>query len=92
VVQVARLAGGARKITQIAEVTGLHGDTISMHDVFAFRQTGVSPEGNVQGDFESTGIQPQCLPRLRSCGLQVPRTLFEQGRCSSDRVDGLRTK
>jgi pilus assembly protein CpaF len=92
VVQVARLSGGARKIVQIAEVTGFHGETISMHDVFAFRQTDVAPDGAVQGEFESTGIQPQCLSRLKSFGLQLPRAVFEQGRCATDRLDMLRTK
>src|SRR5205807_1435473 len=41
VVQVARLAGGPRKLIKISEVTGMEGDVISMHDVFQFQQTGV---------------------------------------------------
>jgi pilus assembly protein CpaF len=90
VVQVARLAGGARKIVQIAEVTGFHGETISMHDVFAYRQVDVTSDGAVQGHFESTGIQPQCLSRLRTFGLQLPSNLFQPGRCESDRLESLR--
>jgi pilus assembly protein CpaF len=90
VVQVARLSGGARKIVQIAEVTGCHGETISMHDVFAFRQVDVTGDGVVQGHFEATGIQPQCLSRLRTFGLQLPPSLFQQGRCESDRLEALR--
>src|SRR5204862_2230112 len=41
VVQAARLSGGARKIVKIAEIVGMEGDIISMHDIFAFKQTGV---------------------------------------------------
>ena len=77
---------------QIAEVTGFHGETISMHDIFTYRQSDVSKDGTVQGEFQSTGIQPQCLSRLKSFGLQLPRNLFEQGRCATDRLDTLRTK
>src|SRR5947207_9885766 len=40
VVQVARLIGGARRIVKISELTGMEGDTISMHDIFGFKQTG----------------------------------------------------
>jgi len=92
VVQVARLAGGARKIVQIAEVTGFHGENISMHDVFLYRQSGVAKDGSVLGDFEGTGIQPQCLPRLSACGLQLPRNLFDEGPCEANRVDQLRAR
>ncbi len=49
VVQLARLSGGERKIIQIAEVTGMHGEAINMHDVFTFRQTGVDEEHRAQG-------------------------------------------
>jgi pilus assembly protein CpaF len=90
VVQLSRLADGSRKIVQIAEVTGFQGETISMHDVFAFRQTGVKEDGNVDGRFESTGIRPQCLERLEACGQTLPREMFEQGRSVFDRLDTLR--
>ena len=42
VVQVARHSGGVRKIDKISEITGMEGDTISMHDIFVFKQTGVA--------------------------------------------------
>ena len=65
VVQVARLAGGERKIVQVSEVTGMHGEAINMHDVFIFRQTGVEQQGKAQGKFESCGIAPNCLLALK---------------------------
>src|SRR6476620_3848748 len=40
VVHCARLAGGARKVTAISEVTGIVGDVINMHDIFTFEQSG----------------------------------------------------
>ncbi len=42
VVQIARLRDGSRHVTNIAEITGMEGDTILMQDLFAF-------DYNVQG-------------------------------------------
>src|SRR4029077_2204252 len=53
VVQTARLSGGARKITQISEITGRQGDAISMHDIFVYEQTGLNDEMEAEGHFES---------------------------------------
>lgn len=90
VVQVARLAGGERKIIQISEVTGVHGDAINMHDLFAFRTTGLDEEKKAQGRFEACGIQPNCLERFQECGLTMDRTLFERNQYHFDRTDSVR--
>jgi pilus assembly protein CpaF len=90
VVQVARLPGGERKIVQVAEVTGMHGETINMHDLFTFRQTGIDEQRRVQGCFEATGIRPNCLARFETSGLDVPRSTFERGDCEFERVDYVR--
>src|SRR5579863_4430742 len=38
VVHCARFSGGSRKIVQISEVTGIEGNVINMHDLFAYEQ------------------------------------------------------
>jgi pilus assembly protein CpaF len=78
VVQTARLTGGARKVVKVSEVTGMEGETISMHDVFVFKQTGVDGAGNAQGYFQATGIRPRCLERLAAAGFHLPVELFER--------------
>ncbi|QDT50556.1 CpaF family protein [Symmachiella dynata] len=90
VVQVARLPGGQRKIIQVSEVTGLQGESVSMHDIFTFRQTGVDDQNHVVGQFETTGIIPECLERFRAAGMDLPRSIFERGDYEFDRVDHLR--
>jgi pilus assembly protein CpaF len=90
VVQVARMSGGERKITQISEVTGMHGEAINMHDVFVFRQSGIDEQQRVEGRFEATGIVPNCLARFEARGLMVPRSNFERGDCEFDRLDFIR--
>jgi pilus assembly protein CpaF len=78
VVQVARLPGGARKITKISEITGMEGDIVSMHDLFIFKQTGVDDQGNTQGYFMATGNRPQLLEKLQVSGMRIPPELFER--------------
>ncbi len=89
VVQVSRLSDGSRRITQVSEVTGIHGESLSMHDVFRFQQTGFE-ENKVQGSFEATGIQPECLEKIKACGIQLSPKIFETGGCPVERLDGLR--
>ncbi len=78
IVQVSRLIGGARKVVKISEVTGMEAENIVMHDVFAFKQTGVDESRKAQGYFYSAGIRPQCLERLASFGIQFPPAMFER--------------
>jgi pilus assembly protein CpaF len=90
VVQVARLPGGERKIVQISEVTGMHGEAVNMHDLFVFHQTGIDEERCAHGQFEATGIIPQRMPRFEGYGVTVPRNLFERGACHIERLDTVR--
>ena len=75
-VQAQRLTGGARKVISVTEVTGMEGDVITMQDIFAFEQTGVSPSGRAVGQFVATGIRPSFLERLKSCGCNVDPEMF----------------
>jgi pilus assembly protein CpaF len=76
VIQVARLSDGRRKLTGLAEPTGMEGDIITMQDIFRFRQTGMSQDGVVQGKFEATGIRPRFLEQAMSHGVQLSADLF----------------
>jgi pilus assembly protein CpaF len=78
VVQVSRLLGGGRKVVKISEVTGMEGDSFTMHDLFVFKQTGVDDQRNAQGYFHATGIRPHCLPRLAALGAALAPELFER--------------
>jgi pilus assembly protein CpaF len=78
VVQVARLPGGSRKVVKVSEITGMEGDVMSMHDIFAYKQTGVDDTGAAQGYFFTTGIRPQCLEKLEIAGARLPIEMFER--------------
>ncbi len=78
VVQASRMQGGLRKVIRISEITGMEGDVISMHDLFAFRQTGVDGAGAARGHFSACGNRPQCLERLAAAGVTLPGELFDR--------------
>ncbi len=78
IVQIQRLTGGARKVTNITEVTGMEGDVITMQDIFSFEQLGVTGHGKAYGQFVATGIRPSFLERIKTSGCLVNPGLFER--------------
>jgi len=80
VVQVARLAGGKRKIVTISEITGMEGETISMHDLFSFVQTSISASGHAEGYFRTNGVRLSCLNRLHVRGVNMTPDFFSERR------------
>ncbi|MCB9796653.1 MAG: CpaF family protein [Alphaproteobacteria bacterium] len=72
IIQIARMPDGSRRLTSIAEITGMEGEVISTQEVFRFRRTGLSDDGHVQGVFEGTGVRPMFARRLASWGLEIP--------------------
>jgi pilus assembly protein CpaF len=77
IVQVSRQADGTRKVTGIAELTGMEGEVITMQDLFLFERTGLSPEGRVTGRFRATGIRPKVTDKIAATGVSLPTTMFE---------------
>jgi len=65
VVQQTRLGDGTRKIVKIVEITGRENDVIQMQDIFEFRQTGIGPDGKVEGLFSATGNIPYFVDEQR---------------------------
>jgi pilus assembly protein CpaF len=80
VIQGLRLIDGRRKITSIQEITGMEGEVITMQEIFAFRQTGVTADGTVEGYFQATGVRPKFCERLRAFGIALPDAMFDSAR------------
>lgn len=78
IVQVHRLQGGSRKVTQITEVVGMEQDTVVMQDIFAFVQDGIDENGRATGRFEASGVRPSFMDRLESAGVRLPLSVFRQ--------------
>jgi pilus assembly protein CpaF len=76
VIQLTRMSDGKRRVTAISEITAMEGDVITMQDIFVFRRRGVSPEGEVLGEFTATGIRPRCVDLLASAGIEFAENHF----------------
>jgi pilus assembly protein CpaF len=77
VIQVSRLSDGKRKVLNVAEVTGMEGNVVTMQDIFHFERQGIGDDGTVLGEFKPTGIRPKFIDRLRLAGVNIPISIFE---------------
>jgi pilus assembly protein CpaF len=78
VLQIARFSDGTRRLTQIAEITGMEADVVSMQDLFVFEKQGVSSDGRVLGTFNASGVRPRFTERLKAAGFDLPSNMFDQ--------------
>jgi septum site-determining protein MinD len=76
IVQIQRQSDGSRKVVSVCEVTGMEGQTITLQEVYAFRQTGLDANRKVLGTFGFTGFVPKFVARLEALGIETPRGLF----------------
>ena len=79
-VHVSRMSDGTRKVTGVAEITGMEQDTVSLQDIFVFDRKGLNPEGKVVGTFRATGVRPKCNAKLAAAGNPLPMTMFEHSK------------
>jgi pilus assembly protein CpaF len=77
IVQLARQSDGKRKVTSIAEVTGLEGDIIQMQEIFKFVRTGTAADGTIEGHFQATGVRPRFLTHLANQGIKLGGNYFD---------------
>ncbi len=78
IVHVARFPDGTRKITGITEVAGMleGGHQLDLKDIFVFQNKGLDSEGNVLGEFKSTGYVPLCYEDLITRGIRLDKNVF----------------
>ena len=76
VVQAERMEDGRRRVVSISEIVGMEEDVISMQEIFRFRRQGIGKDGEVLGDFETTGVRPRFMDVLKQRGLDAPSVIF----------------
>ena len=69
VIQIDRLSDGKRKVTSISEVTGIKDDKVSMKEIFAFKENGLSEQGEVRGEFIRYKHTPKVYDRMKRKGI-----------------------
>tara|TARA_R110002073_G_scaffold15973_3_gene62206 strand:+ start:197 stop:1918 length:1722 start_codon:yes stop_codon:yes gene_type:complete len=75
IVQVSRMRDGGRRCASVAEVVGMEGDVITTQELFLYEFTGEDADGNLLGQFRSTGMRPHFIDKAKYYGLD--RALME---------------
>lgn len=78
IVQVARFTDGTRKVSKITEIVGMESDTITLQDIFVYRQDGFDERGGIIGKHIPTGIVPNFIEKLKTRGENLPASIFKQ--------------
>lgn len=71
VVHQSRLKDGSRKVVNISEIVGMEGDTITLQDIYIYKQEGLDASGKLTGSFVATGVRPGFLDKLAASGILV---------------------
>jgi pilus assembly protein CpaF len=80
IVQLQRLSDGKRRVTSVAEITGMEGDIVQMQEIFKYVRTGTLEDGTVEGHFQATGVRPRFLTDLAARGIKIPGSYFDPGK------------
>ncbi len=76
IVQQSRLLDGTRKVTHISEVIGIQGETVTIQDIFIFKQEGLDKNRKIVGRFVPTGFIPKFVEEMEMKGMKISRGLF----------------
>jgi pilus assembly protein CpaF len=77
IVQLQRLSDGKRRVTSVAEITGMEGDIVQMQEIYKYVRTSTSDDGSVEGHFVATGVRPRFLSELAARGIKIPGSYFD---------------
>jgi pilus assembly protein CpaF len=80
IVQLQRMSDGKRRVTSIAEITGMEGEILQMQEIFKFVRVKTDADGTIHGHFEATGVRPRFLTELQAKGVNLPGHYFEPGK------------
>lgn len=76
VVNISRLSDGRRKVTSICEVDGFKDDMIELKEIFSFKQTGLTENGEVEGAFDLKKRVPFVYNKIKSKGIDDLDDIF----------------
>ena len=77
IVQLQRLGDGKRRVTSIAEITGMEGEIIQMQEIYKYVRTSTNADGSIEGHFVATGVRPRFLHELQAYGINFPAQYFD---------------
>lgn len=79
IVQISRMSDGSRKILSITEVVGIQGETVTLQEIFRYKEEGFDKNRKIVGQFQPLGMIPTFIENFEARGVIVPRNLFLPG-------------
>jgi len=76
IVQISRMSDGSRKLLSITEVVGMQSDTVTLAEIFRFKEEGFDKNRKIVGQFQALGLIPTFIEEFEQKGVSVPRNLF----------------
>ncbi len=77
IVHLHRFRDGSRKVTEVTEVVGMEGGTITTGDIYTFDHgAGFDEQGHTLGRIRPTGVRPHFTDRLLEAGVELPDDLY----------------
>jgi len=76
IIQISRMSDGSRKLMYITEVVGMQGDTVTLQDIFRFKEEGFDKNRKIIGQFQALGLIPTFIEQFEQKGVSIPRNLF----------------
>lgn len=76
IVQISRLSDGTRKVVSITEVVGMQGETVTLQEIFRFKEEGFDKNRKIVGSFQAMGLIPTFIEKFEARGVSIPRHLF----------------
>jgi pilus assembly protein CpaF len=76
IIQISRLADGSRKVISVTEVVGMQGETVTLNEIFRYKEEGFDKNRKIIGQFQPTGMMPTFIDEFQQRGVKIPRTLF----------------
>lgn len=78
-VQQEQMPDGSRKITHIAQVSGLKDGRVALEDIFTYELEGVDSKGQISGSWKATGVIPSFYPLFKKWNIDLPKEIFDKG-------------
>ena len=76
-VQIDRLQDGRRKITSNSEVDGLRDGEVNIKQIFSYRQSGLTDDGMVVGEFKMNKRIPRVYDKIKRKGIDSLDSIFK---------------
>ena len=77
IIQIDRTSDGKRKISSISEVNGMKDGKVHINEIFAFKQSGVTEDEDVIGEFVISEQKPYVYDKLKRKGIDSVDRIFE---------------